>query len=879
MASTNLIVDISGANPEIVLLVAHYDTIGADKGSEGATDNGAGTSGLLALAQALTTAETIPYSIRLLWTGAEENGLNGALDYVAQGLTNGALDNVKAVINFDTVGGGDFLYVHSAHEDYSEYESRCKKLGLTNETYNFDPIVRDQLLQASENTEGIEHVFIIHPDFPGYPTGQTGSWSDHSPFACAGIPIGYVETTNFNIDGQSHYDGYSQTVNPMMWDCFNETTVSACNRTSETKWGKIWHTEFDRLDVLEEAFPGRVQEQLGDTVDSVLTFLINGTFMDSIVASPLSATNGIDGTTAATEGSYDIVAYAYLTALTDEANEGLGARVTNTEQEVAAKEFLTSTLTDLGYEVLAIQAKLLPVLPRFAAVTAVDFTYNKTTDDVTTTMASTNLIVDIPGANPEIVLLVAHYDTTGADKGSEGATDNHVDHNDALLVKLQINVSDIQDGFYLTIVLIPVLIPHSAVVDIFSGAGSAGLLTLAQAVKATASIPYTIRLLWTGAEENGLNGALDYVASGLTNGDLDNVKAVINFDTVGGGDFLYVHSAHEDYSEYESRCAKLGLTNATYTFDPIVRDQLLEASASTESVEHIFIIHPDFPGYPMGQTGSWSDHSPFACAGIPIGYVETTNFNIDGLSHYDGYSQTVNPMMWDCFNETTVSACNRTSETKWGKIWHTEFDRLDVLEEAFPGRVQEQLGDTVDSVITFLTGDFMDAVVAAEVSKNTVVADTSMDTASEAEVDTDFASATDIDAVTDNVESTAVVDTDAADDTDMPAATDTDAVTDLVVDTDAADDTDPVIDTIPVATDTETAAIPDVESEEDADTTAEANTGEPADTEGGDSGGLSTGGIIGIIAAVLVVGGGAAVFFIYRKKQKRSYTTESTTNL
>eukprot|EP01134_Creolimax_fragrantissima_P006268 CFRG6268T1 len=650
MNSTNLIIEIPGMSEQTIILCAHYDSTGADVGSQGAIDNGAGSSALLAIAQGLKDLPPIPYTVRMIWTGAEENGLNGAKDYVKKSIVDGTLSNVFSMINFDTVGGGDYLYVHSAHQDYSEYAKTCESMGLDNTTYSYAPYVRDTLLLASADAVGEIDKFIIHPDFEGYPSGETGDWSDHSPFACAGIPIAYVETTNFNINGEYGYDGYSQTINPAMWDCFNETTMGACNRTAETKWGMIWHTEFDRLDVLEVAFPGRVKQQLFNTIDSVINFIVDGKYLESVSAAMASNTTS-------PVSVYDAVAYEYLTALTDQANGGLGPRVTNTEQENAAQAYLESALTELGYN-----------------VTSDDFEYNITENGVDTLMNSTNLIIELPGVSEKTIVLVAHYDSTGAQKGSEGATDN--------------------------------------------GAGTSAVVTIAQALKNEVSIPYTVRMIWTGAEENGLNGAKDYVKKSLAAGTLANVFALVNFDTVGGGDNLYVHSAHQDYNEYAGTCESMGLDNTTYSYAPSVRDALVLASADAVGETDQFIIHPDFEGYPSGETGDWSDHSPFACAGIPVAYVETTNFNINGEYGYDGYSQTTNPAMWDCFNETTMGACNRTSESKWGKIWHTEYDRLDVLEAAFPGRVQQQLGHTVDSLITFLsTGVYLDTVIAGESEK------------------------------------------------------------------------------------------------------------------------------------------------------------------
>ncbi|MDX1302871.1 hypothetical protein [Photobacterium sp.] len=134
-----------------------------------------------------------------------------------------------------------------------EYKSECESIGLTETNYTKETSFRDAMLQASIDVNGDDEKYIIHPALDGYPEGETGSWSDHAGFACAGIPIAYVEATNFNINGKWGYDGYSQTTNPDMWDCYDSETKTACDRATETKRGKIWHTEYANLsDMLAE---------------------------------------------------------------------------------------------------------------------------------------------------------------------------------------------------------------------------------------------------------------------------------------------------------------------------------------------------------------------------------------------------------------------------------------------------------------------------------------------------------------------------------------------------------------------------------------------------------------------------------------------------
>lgn len=260
--SQNILAELKGQSDKVILIGAHYDSTGEKKGSEGATDNGAGVAALLAVAEALK-GQTLPYTVRFAFFGAEENGLNGSKAYAAS-LDSAATAQLLAMVNYDTIAGGDIVYVHSAHSDVAEYSCTDPS------RYSFDPKVRDRLLALSRTTST---PFAIHPSYPGYPEGETGSWSDHAPFACLGVPIAYVEATNFTIDGADGYDGYSQSTHPALWDCYDEATKSACDRDSETQWGKIWHTEHDRLDKMAELFPGRVQQQLGANTDLMIRFL------------------------------------------------------------------------------------------------------------------------------------------------------------------------------------------------------------------------------------------------------------------------------------------------------------------------------------------------------------------------------------------------------------------------------------------------------------------------------------------------------------------------------------------------------------------------------------------------------------------------------
>jgi len=264
LTSNNLSVTLKGHSDRTIIIGAHYDSTGEDHGSLGTIDNGSGVAAILSLAKRLKN-KSLPYTVRLVAFGAEEFGLQGAKAYVLN--KQESLDNVIAMINLDTIIGGDKLYIHSANE----IPYKCE--GFEAPKYNNNVAVRDGLISVSKSLFK-QQAHALHPAYQGYPEGQTGGWSDHAPFACSGIPIAYLEATNFSINGYSGNDGYSQTEHPKAWSCFNAKDKTACDKKSEKKWGMIWHTEFDRLDKLNSMFQRRLYKQLGQNVDVLERFAL-----------------------------------------------------------------------------------------------------------------------------------------------------------------------------------------------------------------------------------------------------------------------------------------------------------------------------------------------------------------------------------------------------------------------------------------------------------------------------------------------------------------------------------------------------------------------------------------------------------------------------
>ncbi|MGB1199258.1 MAG: M28 family metallopeptidase [Thalassotalea sp.] len=265
LTSANVIADLNKSHKKTLILAAHLDSTAAKLGSDGAIDNATGLAAMLAVAENLAALKTLPYNLRFIAFGAEEVGKLGSKHYVKNLIKeNGSLNNIVAMINLDTVAGGDFLYVHSAHT--TPYKCR----GITG-SYNSDTHVRDALFGLSKKLLNEKQQYLIHPEYKGYPKGVTGSWSDHAPFACAGVPIAYIESTNFTLNGKDGYDGYSQTDHADLWDCFDSD--SACERKKEKQWGHIWHTKSDKLAQLNQLFPHRITDQLNANVRVLMRFL------------------------------------------------------------------------------------------------------------------------------------------------------------------------------------------------------------------------------------------------------------------------------------------------------------------------------------------------------------------------------------------------------------------------------------------------------------------------------------------------------------------------------------------------------------------------------------------------------------------------------
>ena len=151
LVSQNVVAELRGTGDEVVVVGAHYDT--TPESGAGANDNASGTAVALALADALA-GQSLPFTVRFVSFGAEELGLHGSTYYVAS-LSDVELGRVKAMLNFDVVGSGEYLAVSGQQ-------------GLTARALN---LAGELEVQAQAGS--------LPP----------GASSDHAPFEIAGVPV------------------------------------------------------------------------------------------------------------------------------------------------------------------------------------------------------------------------------------------------------------------------------------------------------------------------------------------------------------------------------------------------------------------------------------------------------------------------------------------------------------------------------------------------------------------------------------------------------------------------------------------------------------------------------------------------------------------
>lgn len=219
LTSMNVIAEKPGDSEKVVVVGAHYDSIGE---GEGADDNAASVAIMLDVAERIKDTPTTS-TIRFIAFGAEEIDLSGSQFYV-DNLNQAEISEIIGMINLDSLIAGDILYIYGDEGD----------------------IIWDLMVEVADE-QGVYYDTRTIGELDNL-DGSPCYCADYAPFHEAGVPTAYIEATNWELGEE---DGYTQ-FDPG----FGENGVTR-------------HTGFDTIVYIERIFPGRIEERL-DTISDLL---------------------------------------------------------------------------------------------------------------------------------------------------------------------------------------------------------------------------------------------------------------------------------------------------------------------------------------------------------------------------------------------------------------------------------------------------------------------------------------------------------------------------------------------------------------------------------------------------------------------------------
>lgn len=169
-----------------IIIGAHYDNVfSGEKSTEaqGANDNGSGVGVLLALAEYFA-GKDIGADIRFVLFGANEYGLYGSADYIAN-MSEKEISDTLLYINLDGIAAGDYLYMYSDEVPTGE-EKYFLNVAKEN-NYNLEP------MPARKGT-------LLLSYCKKYPYSDIGLLSDNANFISEGINSLSFFSGNINPD-------------------------------------------------------------------------------------------------------------------------------------------------------------------------------------------------------------------------------------------------------------------------------------------------------------------------------------------------------------------------------------------------------------------------------------------------------------------------------------------------------------------------------------------------------------------------------------------------------------------------------------------------------------------------------------------------------
>jgi len=173
------------ANPDLILVVGHLDSINeadCDPGARapGADDNASGSAAVLEIARVLRRHNS-EHDVHFILFGGEEQGLRGSSYYVDE-LCAQEKERIKAVINMDMIGSSNLtppVILIEGSDAEPEFKELVDQLAESAATYS-DPVLNVNVLKSFDYAD-----------------------SDHEPFLDNGIPAALTieggDTCNLHI--------------------------------------------------------------------------------------------------------------------------------------------------------------------------------------------------------------------------------------------------------------------------------------------------------------------------------------------------------------------------------------------------------------------------------------------------------------------------------------------------------------------------------------------------------------------------------------------------------------------------------------------------------------------------------------------------------
>jgi Zn-dependent M28 family amino/carboxypeptidase len=214
----NVIADSRRGDPDRTIVIgAHLDSVPE---GPGINDNGSGSSAILEIAEQISRLRDDPRNrLRFAFWGAEEAGLVGSTEYVAEQVDNGGIEDIEANLNFDMVGSPNFA------------------------RFVYDGDLSDSAPPPSGAPEGsaqIERVFVNYFDrkrLASEPTAFDGR-SDYGPFIANGVPAGGLFTGAEGIKTEAQEEKFGGVAGLAFDPCYHQACDTFFN---------LSHTALDQM--------------------------------------------------------------------------------------------------------------------------------------------------------------------------------------------------------------------------------------------------------------------------------------------------------------------------------------------------------------------------------------------------------------------------------------------------------------------------------------------------------------------------------------------------------------------------------------------------------------------------------------------------------